>query len=95
MFVCLLACLFVFRPLFSSLLEALPKKTWNLRDDTYECREAEYIAEVEGSLLHAKGLMIVHLFQYFLRARTSLREDKMNQVWVITEHNVRGISCLS
>ena len=85
--------MFLFRPLFSSLLEALPKKTWNLRDDTYECREAEYIAEVEGSLLHAKGQMIVHLFQYFLRAKTNLRDDKMKTVCILslTEHQ-RGIT---
>ena len=54
--------------------------TWSLRDDTYECREADYIAEVEGSLLYAKGQMIVHLFQYFLRAKSKLSAEKMEEV---------------
>lgn len=71
---------YFFRPLFSSLLEALPKKTWNSRDDTYECKEADYISEVEESLLYAKGKMIVHLFQYFLHTKTYLNADKISKV---------------
>jgi hypothetical protein len=70
----------IFRPLFSSLLEALPKRTWDERDDVYECREAEYIAEVEESLLYAKGQMIVHLFHYFLYTRTNLSPEKADKV---------------
>lgn len=66
--------------MFSSLVDALPKKTWNLRDDAYEGREADYIAEVEGSLLYAEGQMIVHLFQYFLRTRTDLSPDNTEKV---------------
>lgn len=48
----------------------------------YECREADYVAEVEGSLLYAKGQMIVHLFQYFLRTKTDLSPDKIEKVHI-------------
>ena len=75
---------FLSRPLFSALLDALPQNTWCKREDVYECREADYIAEVEGSLLFAKGQMILHLFKFFLQSKTSLSEDKIAQVSFIT-----------
>ena len=68
------------RPLFSSLLEALPGKIWNEREDTHECREASYIIEAETSLLYAKGQMIIHLFKYFLQTRAGLSKEKVSKV---------------
>ena len=82
---------FLSRPLFSALLDALPQNTWCKREDVYECREADYIAEVEGSLLFAKGQMILHLFKFFLQSKTSLSEDKIAQVSCITSTKRGGI----
>lgn len=72
--------LLLLRPLFSSLIDALPKKTWSMRDDEYECREADYIAEAESSLLYTKGLMIIHLFKFFLQTKTGLSKDDITKV---------------
>ena len=68
------------RPFFSSLLEALPQRTWSLREDAHECREAAYIAEVEGSLLYSKGQMVLHLVKHFLQTKTDLNKDKIIKV---------------
>ena len=76
------------RPLFSSLLEALPKKTWEQRDDVYESREADYIAEAEASLLYGKGHMISHLFMYFLQTKTSLSMEDITKVVLSTLYTV-------
>lgn len=70
----------MFRPLFSSLLEAILKKTWDLRDDMHESKEADYIIEVEGNLLYTKRQMLMHLFQYFLQTKSNLSKDKISKV---------------
>ncbi len=69
-----------YRVLFSSLILALPKKTWYARDDTYEVKESDYIAEIEESLLYSKEQMIIHLFQYFLQTRSSLKKSRIAEV---------------
>lgn len=76
-----------FRPLFSSLLYALPKPTWIWREDEHECKEAAYIAEVEENLLYNKGQMVIHLFRYFLHTQTGLSTKKIDKASYFALHN--------
>lgn len=84
-----------FRALFSSLLDAFPQKKWNLRDDAYACREADYIAEAEGSLLYTKRLMIVHLFEYYLRKKSGLSENRITEVSKLAIAIIIHFYCIS
>ena len=77
--------------MFSSLLEALPKKTWISREDTHECKEAAYIAEVEGSLLYSKGQMILHIFKYLHNAKTGLSKEKTLKVGLYVENTTKAV----
>ena len=79
-----------YRPLFSSLLTALPVEKWHIRDDTYECTEADYIAEVEGDLFHLEGILIKTVFQHIVETRTSLSADK---VYDVSSPSSRNINC--
>lgn len=72
--------LYIYRPLFSSLLVALPVEEWHTRDDTYECTEAEYISEIEGDLFHLEGILINAIVQHILETRTALSPDNIYQV---------------
>ena len=71
---------FYLRPLFSSLLVALPVKKWHTRDDTYECTEAEYIPEVESDLFLLEGKLIIGAVLHLLETQTSLSVDKVQKV---------------
>ena len=68
------------RPLFSSLLVAMPVEQWHKRDNAYECTEAEYISEVEGDLFQLEGVLINMVVQRLLETQTSLGKDKILQV---------------
>ena len=71
------------RPLFSSLLVAMPVEQWHTRDDTYECTEAEYISEVESDLFCLEGILVNVVVQRLLETQTSLSKDKIHQVELI------------
>lgn len=79
----------VCRPLFSSLLMALPVEQWHKRDDTYECTEAKYISEVEGDLFHLEGILINVVVQRLLETQTSLSKDKIHQVHTCIANNIQ------
>ena len=72
------------RPLFSSLLVAMPVEQWHKRDNAYECTEAEYISEVEADLFQLEGVLINMVVQRLLETQTSLGKDKILQV--LTTH---------
>lgn len=64
----------------------MPVEQWHIRDDTYECTEADYIAEIEHDLFHLEGLLTKTVLQRILETRTSLSADKIYHVsYVLTD----------
>ena len=68
------------RKLFSSLFIALPVKQWHKRDDTYECKEADYISEIESDLFLLEGKLMQVVINRLLASKTSLSLEKVLQV---------------
>jgi len=73
------------RPLFSSLLLALPRREWFETDHTYIGFESDYIAEVAADLFYVEGRAMGKLFMHLL-PMTRLKTDKRRKVCEILLH---------